>query len=197
MMKKMLFVNACPRKEASRTLKLASSFLDHFRTEDWEIIEQDLTEMHLQSVDMQTLEMKEALCDAQAWNDSFFRYALQFQQADMVVIAAPYWDLSFPSILKVWVENMYVRNLTFHYVNDQCVGMCKGTEAVYVTTAGSPIRDNDWGALYMKAVLQALGIASFTSIRAEGLDLDGNDAQALMQEAMANAASVAQTLLTK
>ncbi len=197
MMKKMLFVNACPRKEASRTLKLASSFLDHFRTEDWEIIEQDLTEMHLQSVDMQTLEMKEALCDAQAWNDSFFRYALQFQQADMVVIAAPYWDLSFPSILKVWVENMYVRNLTFHYVNDQCVGMCKGTEAVYVTTAGSPIRDNDWGALYMKAVLQALGIANFTSIRAEGLDLDGNDAQALMQEAMANAASVAQTLLTK
>ena len=196
-MKKMLFVNACPRKDASRTFALAKDFLKEFSPDTWEIITQDLNEMNLRSVDLQTLEMKEKLCDAQAWNDPFFRYAVQFQQADMVVIAAPYWDLSFPSILKVWVENMYVRNLTFHYVDDQCIGMCKGTEAVYMTTSGSPIRENDWGTLYMKAVLQALGIDHFTSISAEGLDLDGNDANAIMQEASAKAKKLAQSLAAK
>ncbi len=30
-----------------------------------------------------------------------FLYAKDFAESDIIVIAAPYWDLSFPSILKV------------------------------------------------------------------------------------------------
>ena len=37
-----------------------------------------------------------------------FDLASQFQQADEIVIAAPYWDLSFPAILKLYLENIYV-----------------------------------------------------------------------------------------
>lgn len=184
-----LFVNACPRGEESRTLRLARAFLEALCSQcpSLTIAEHDLTRMNLHSVDRTTLIMKEALCDRRAWEDPYLAPAVAFQQADVVVIAAPYWDLSFPSILKVWVENVYVRNLTFRYENDKPIGLCQGRESVYITTAGSPIGDNDWGARYMRAVLTTLGIPRFTSLCAEALDLEGSDCDAIMERALAEA----------
>lgn len=184
-----LFVNACPRGEESRTLRLARAFLEALSSQcpSLTIAEHDLTRMNLHSVDRTTLIMKEALCDRRAWEDPYLAPAVAFQQADVVVIAAPYWDLSFPSILKVWVENVYVRNLTFRYENDKPIGLCQGRESVYITTAGSPIGDNDWGARYMRAVLTTLGIPRFTSLCAEALDLEGSDCDAIMERALAEA----------
>jgi len=187
-MKHLLFVNACPRGEQSRTLKLASAFLEELRSLGGvEVAVQNLPDMHLSSVDAQTLSMKEALCDRHAWDDPFFAPALAFQQADAVVVAAPYWDMSFPSILKIWVENMYVRNLTFRYENDQPIGLCSGKEAVYITTAGSPIGPNDWGTMYIRAVMNTLGISGFSCLKAESLDLASSNVQAIMSSALQDA----------
>lgn len=193
---KVLFVNACVRGEASRTLDLANTFISALQQKlsDMELVTQDLTVLRLQSVDMEILERKEALCDLHAWDDPLFSPALEFQQADAVIIAAPYWDMSFPSILKVWVENMYVRNLTFKYVNDQSVGLCRGKEAVYITTAGSPIGEHDWGTLYIQDVMQVLGIPGFTPVKAEALDLAGSDVAAIMDEAKRRAIAAADEL---
>lgn len=196
---KLLFVNACPRGAASRTLRLAETFLDAFVQEkpDTTIIRHDLPKMGLRPVDAATLARKEALCDERKWSDPLFAPVLDFQSADAVVIAAPYWDLSFPAILKIWVENMYVRNLTFYYDNDRPVGLCRGCEAVYITTAGSPIGANDWGAGYMQAVLTTLGIPRFTAIRAEALDLDSTDAEAVLAEAEMAAKTAAKQLAAR
>lgn len=197
-MLKLLFVSACPRGEASRTLRLAHAFLEEFTSRaPAQIITQDLTRLNLPSMDEALLAVKEPLCDRRAWEDSFFRHAVPFQQADAVVVAAPYWDLSFPSILKVWVENMYVRNLTFRYEHDRCIGLCRGREAVYLTTAGSPIGENDWGAGYIRAVMGALGIPGFTAVRAEGLDLAGNDAEAIMVQAEDRARAAARQVAAR
>lgn len=198
-MAKVLFVNACVRGAASRTLELAQVFLEVLCRElpDAEVTEQDLTTMGLRSVDMDTLTRKEALCDQHAWDDPLFAPAVAFQQADAVVIAAPYWDMSFPSILKVWVENMYVRNLTFRYVNDQSVGLCQGKEAVYITTAGSPIGDHDWGTAYIRDVMQVLGIPGFSAVKAEALDLAGRDVESIMADARMKAVQAAQALVQR
>lgn len=198
-MAKVLFVNACVRGNVSRTLELAQVFLDALRRElpDIEITTQDLTTMGLRSVDMDTLAQKEALCDQHAWHDPLFAPAVTFQQTDAVVIAAPYWDMSFPSILKVWVENMYVRNLTFKYVNDQSVGLCRGKEAIYITTAGSPIGEHDWGTIYIRDVMQVLGIPGFSAVKAEALDLAGSDAAAIMADARMRAVQAAHELAQK
>ena len=194
-MSTLLFVNACPRGNVSRTRMLAQVFLDQAEKNGWRIITQDLNELHLHSIDAQTLAVKEALCDRRAFDDDFFRHARAFQQVDLVLFAAPYWDLSFPSILKIWVENMYVRNLTFRYENDRCIGLCRGREAVYITTSGSPIGENDWGSGYMRAVMNALGISNFTSLSAEGLDLEGNHADTILAEAKQRVLQAAQKLL--
>ena len=192
----LLYVDACVRGEASRTARLAEAFLGECQRlmPDLAVTVHRLCDMGLRPIDARTLAMKEALCDRLAWDAPFLRPAAQFQAADAVVIAAPYWDLSFPSILKVWVENVYVRNLTFRYENDRCIGLCRGKESVYLTTAGSPIGDHDWGMGYMKAVLTTLGIPGFTAVKAEALDLEGRDVEAIMAEAEQRALQAAREL---
>lgn len=192
----VLFVNACVRGENSRTLRLADAFLGELKKclPDVSITEQNLPEMNMQPVNLQTLAEKEALCDARAWDDPTMAAAVAFQQADVVVIAAPYWDMSFPAMLKIWVEHMYVRNLTFRYENDQSVGLCRGKEAVYLTSAGSPIGQHDWGTGYIRDVMQVLGIPGFTAVKAEALDLVGRDKEAIVSEACEEAKRQARAL---
>lgn len=200
-MPNILFVDACPRRGESRTLMLAESLLSELRRHlpDVQITEQRLPDMHLASVDAATLAYKESLCDRHHWDDPLIAPALAFQQADAVIIAAPYWDMSFPSILKVWVENMYVRNLTFCYRNDQSVGLVKGKVCAYVTTAGSPIGEHDWGTAYIRDVMHTLGIPGFHTLKAEALDLASSDPEAILaaarREVPALATAIAEALV--
>ena len=89
---------------------------------------------------------------------------------------------------------MYVRNLTFRYEDGKPIGLAQGKKAYYLSTAGSPIGENDWGAGYMKAVLNLLGIPEFTSIRAEGIDIDGWDKEKILREAEQKAIEAGRSL---
>ena len=50
-----------------------------------------------------------------AKDEKSYLYAKDFAEADVIVVAAPYWDLSFPSILKVFFEHINVLKLVFDY----------------------------------------------------------------------------------
>ena len=193
---KILLVDACPRREESRTLRLTGAFLDEFcqAVPDAAVTVHCLPEMRLQPIDREALNLRESLCDQRAWEHPFLRPAVEFNQADLVVFAEPYWDLSFPSMLKVWVEHIYVRNLNFHYEHDRCIGTAGAKAAAYIATAGSPVGDNDWGAMYMQAVMKSLGLGEFASIRAEGIDLDTCDVQSALKDAEGRARAAARRL---
>ena len=47
------------------------------------------------------------------FSDPCFDLAKIFAAADEVVIAAPYWDMSFPASLKLYMEQLCVNKLTF------------------------------------------------------------------------------------
>ncbi len=194
---RVLYVDACPRGEASRSRKLAEAFLGAMDPERVTVEVQSLPQMHLMPVDGETLAERERLCDLQDWEHPMFRYARTFQASDLVVIAAPYWDLSFPSMLKVWVEHMFIRNLTFVYRENKPVGLCRGRKLVYLTSAGSPIGENDWGYGYIRAVAQMLGIPETECVRAEGLDLEGADTDGIMHAALEAAESAGRRTLAQ
>ena len=147
--------------------------------------------MNLQPSDAAWLIRKDALCDRQDWTDERFEAALAFRRADAGVIAAPYWGLSFPAILKTWVENIWVRNLTFVYQEDQAIGLACGKAAVYITTSGSFLAGHDWGTIYIRDVVTTLGIPVFESLAAEGLDLLSSDPERILAGAMDEAGKAA------
>lgn len=189
----LLFVDACPRREDSRTRALAERFLRTLRglMPGLRVTVHDLPVMGLSDVNARRLAEKEALCDGRIWDRPLTRVGADFRRADAVAIAAPYWDLSFPSILKTWVENIWVRNLTFVYRDDQPVGLARGRAAVYLTTSGSAMTGHDWGTGYMEDVLHTLGIPAFRAVKAERLDLDGADTGAILRGAEKDAEAAA------
>ena len=91
----ILYINACVRQE-SRTKRLAEHYL---KQQDSPVTELDLQQLYFPEVDEAFLAKRDRLCAEGRFDDPMFDLARQFASADSIVIAAPYWDLSFPAVL--------------------------------------------------------------------------------------------------
>jgi FMN-dependent NADH-azoreductase len=105
--------------------------------------------------------------------------------ADVIVIAAPYWDMMFPAVLKTYLENVTVSGITFCYSEQGTPkSLCRAKALYYVTTAGGFIGQNDFGFSYVKALAQSFfGIPHIHRYAAEGLDIFGADPEMIMSRA--------------
>ena len=72
----------------------------------------------------------------------------QFKDYDFIILATPFWDLSFPSILKVYIEKLCVNNLTFKYENNKEYGLCKLSKFMLIATSGGERIDNKLNYLF-------------------------------------------------
>ncbi len=113
-----------------------------------------------------------------------FEYAGQFARADAIVIAAPFWDLSFPALLKVYLEQVNVIGLTFRYTQEGIPeGLCRADTLYYVTTAGGEFFPESYGFGYVDALAKNFyGIGNTELIKATGLDIDGAQTERILLE---------------
>ena len=177
----ILFINACVRKE-SRSKALADCLLSERKAPYEEV---RLNEIVFPAVDEAFLKERDRLILSRDFSHPMFDLARQFAAADDIVIAAPFWDLSFPAALKQYFEQINVLGVTFFYTPEgQPRGLCKAKCLTYVTTAGGTFFPEEYGAGYVKALSQAFyGIPEFMLIKATGLDIDGADVEAIMESA--------------
>ncbi len=178
----VLYINACVRED-SRTDRLAKALLKKLG-EDY--IELYLPGENLQALSRERLDKRTELINKGDFSEPMFRYARQFAAADKIVIAAPFWDLSFPAILKLYAENIYVTGIVSEYGPDGMPrGLCRAEKLYYVTTAGGPyIADFSYG--YWKSLAeQCFGIKTTELIKAEMLDIVGNDPEKIITDAIA------------
>ena len=119
------------------------------------------------------------------YSHPMFKYAKQFANADIILISAPYWDLSFPAILKTYIENINVNGITFSYSEKGYpVSLCKAKKLIYITTSGGPIISEDFGFGYIKSLAENFyGINDTHYIKAEGLDIRGVNIQEILKKA--------------
>ena len=193
---RLLCIDACPRDQAvSRTFMLLTAFAQAYRAlyPNNEIQTLRLADEGLSPFLHEDILHREQLIDENRLDDFMFRWARDFQSADHIAVAAPYWDLSFPAVLKLYIENIFVRNLTFRYtLEGEPVGLCRGKRLLYLTTAGSPIGTEDWGFGYIRSVASMLGVKDFDRVSAEGLDIAGWDSQGILQNALSQAKRAAE-----
>ena len=180
-MDKILFINACVRP-CSRTLELAKTLLKRLKGE---ILEVRLQEMPMAALDLNGLEKRDQAAQKNDFSDPVFTAAKQFAAADIIVIAAPYWDLMFPATLKTYLENITISGITFRYSEQgRPESLCKAKALHYVTTSGGFIGQNDFGFSYVKALAQNFfGINELYRYAAEGLDIFGADVETIMRKA--------------
>lgn len=125
-MNQILFINSCVRPD-SRTYALARHLLEKLHGQVEEVC---LEREPIPPLTWASLQDRDAQVKARDYSGPMFRYARQFAQADVIVLAAPYWDLAFPASVKAYFEAVTVLGLTFFYTPEgRPAGLCRAQKA--------------------------------------------------------------------
>ena len=185
-MENILLVNSCIKgREESRTYELATFFINKYvhGRKDVNIKEIAVNELNIKPFTKEMIAERDDEVKEKK-TDKLIKLAKEFAQYDTIVIAAPYWDMMFPSALKIYYEHISVSGITFAYgQKGEEIGLCKAKKAVYITTSGGYIGNRNFGYEYTKSLFNFMGINDIYFIKAEGLDIVGNDAEKAMIEA--------------
>ena len=178
-MKNVLVVDCCIRRQG-RTRELMESFIAAL-PEHCRVTRLRLEEENLSCLTGAFFEAREALLAQGRLDHPRFRYAHQFAQAEEIVVAAPFWDLSFPALLKVYIEQVSVDG--------------KAQHLVYLTTRGGVYTGDpmEMGSRYMDAMHSFFGIKDYICIAADAMDTSSYDGKALLRQAKEEAAALAGT----
>ena len=173
-MKKLLFVDCCIRGEVSRTRKLAEAFLSALPS-GYDTERVDLGTADIFPLDRARYFAREKLLDEGKLGDPLFDYAKQLASADIVLIAAPFWDMGIPARLKTYFENVSIAGITFSCDEEgNFEGLCKAERMVLLTTRGMEIPDGsemEQATPYLRAICKFFGIGGFETVSAWGMDV--------------------------
>lgn len=185
-MKKLLFIDACVNRGISRTEQLAQALLKEMNQNgEYEIETLNLEDEDLKLFTGKESALRESLTRAGNFEGPLFTYAKQFAAADRIVVAAPYWDFSFPARMKCYLEQICVTGLTFTFSSKGIPGgLCHADSLHYVTTSGGSIGELNLGYEYLEKLCKVYyGINETVCYTAEGLDIEGNSVEEIMKEA--------------
>ncbi|MEY8315378.1 NAD(P)H-dependent oxidoreductase [Adlercreutzia muris] len=186
----ILFVNACLRGEQSRTLTLCREYLEGVG----DVEEVNLAELRLEPYYGESAAYRAQLEKDGQFDDPMFDLGRQFAAADEIVIGAPYWDLSFPAALKVYIEHVAVMGMVFHYTAEgRCEGLCRAKHLTYITTGGGNVAAANFGYEYLRGIAGMFGIPETRFAAAENLDVVGADIEANLDAARARLAELKAT----
>lgn len=196
---KLLFVNCCisQRGTGSRTHALADAFLTAFQASHPGAGVEEVTPetlLALKPFDPEMLDRRDALAKAGDFNAPVYALARQFQAADAVVVAAPFWDLSYPAALRTYIEYISAVGLTYHYTDTGCCGDCTAEHLVYLTSGGDVEREDSVGVVHWRQLAAMFGIPRFDYVFAGGLDAHPDIAGDTLAAACALAGTLAKTL---
>ena len=111
-----------------------------------------------------------------------------------VVVAAPFWDLSYPAALRTYIEYISAVGLTYHYTEAGCCGDCAAQWLVYLTSGGDVEREDSIGVLHWRQLAAMFGIPKFDYVFAGGLDAHPETAGETLTAARSLAETLARTL---
>lgn len=174
MAKKLVVIDACVRQDQSRTWRIAEPIVDALMKR-YETTVYHLPEMeYIVSLNPGTF--------AERGNGETPQWAIDcartIADADRILIAAPFWDMSFPAVLKAFIEQTSLYDITFADNGRECVGLCKCEKVLYITTRGMDIQTGDpreQGSPYIKALSALWGLGEVLVLAASGMDYAGED----------------------
>lgn len=167
-MKKLVYIDACIRDKDSRTKKIATPIINELKKK-YDVTTFCINDLKLDIVQNELIN-KRLSGDIPEY---VMKWATTIQNADRVVIAAPFWDMSIPSSLKVFIELCSILNVTFKSDYKTCFGNCKSEKLLYITTRGMDISTNDeldQGTSYLKALSFLWGLGEVFVISCQNMD---------------------------
>lgn len=167
-MKKLVVIDACIRGEESRTRRIAEPIIREL-AKRYDITRYDLARMPMEPLTPESYAQRVA-GSVPAWA---VEAAKALAEADRIVVAAPFWDMSFPSVVKVFFEQTSLFDITFTDNGRSCVGLCKCEKVMYITTRGMNIPTGDTreqGSSYLQALSRLWDLGTVLTVAAWNLD---------------------------
>ena len=179
-MPKLLFLNACIDRERSRTLRIARAAVSVLEDRGYETEEIVLEDEYVLPMTTEILGKRNTLLKEGRYDDPLFSNARTFRDADRVIIAAPFWDFGFPSVLKTYLESVSCPGITYRYTPEgELIGLCRAERITYITTRGGFISDEkDLGFATIGELGNYFGIPEVDCISANAMDIPTTDVDA-------------------
>ncbi|AGX43057.1 FMN-dependent NADH-azoreductase [Clostridium saccharobutylicum] len=187
-MKKLLYitVNSKP-EEMSSSKKVGRAFVNRFLElhNDFKLEELDLYNCYIPRLQYQYFEKRNAMIKEEDFNKldihgqeevhKIVKLTDQFKEADMYVIAAPMWSLSFPAPLKEYIDCVVMDGKTISIKENNVEGLLndKPRGMVYIQSSGGKI---PWilrlvmnkGLNYVHDIMKTIGIKRFEELLVDG-----------------------------
>ncbi len=174
-MKRLFYIDSCLRY-GSNTKKIADALIDRL-SERYEVETVKLSDYDFPVVKNGILNDR----NNGIVPEEYVNIARKIAAADRLVISAPFWDMSFPSALKVFLENMSLFNVTFASNEKECYGLCKAEKVLYITTRGMNINtgdDMEQATPYIKAIGKLWGLGELNVVSAQNMDYSTEEQKA-------------------
>ena len=166
-MEKILFINSCYNYDKSRTMYLTNK---------------KLKDLHLVPLSEDKINNRIDLNSKQLYDVESLIYSKKILSADIIVISAPLYDYSYPSMLKVFMENVSIPRFMYRYNEEGAVGNARGRKFIYITSRGGSIDDDkDYGYLNLCEMFNLFGIKEHEIISINNVDFT-EDAYKLIDE---------------
>ena len=182
-MPKLLFLNACIDRERSRTLRIARAAVSVLEDRGYETEEIVLEDEYVLPMTTEILGKRNTLLKEERYDNPMFSNARTFKDADRIIIAAPFWDFGFPSVLKTYLESVSCPGITYRYTPEgELIGLCRAERITYITTRGGFVSDEkDLGFATIGELGNYFGIPEVDCISANAMDIPTTDVDATIE----------------
>ena len=206
-MQKLLYIQASPRKERSKSTQVAAAFLESYRqshaddtVETLNIFEEDLPTFDGLKVQAKytILHGKEHTPEErEAW-DAIEKIISHFKAADKYVLSLPMWNFSIPYRLKQYIDILVQPGYTFTFGENGYEGLVKDKPVFVVYARGGSFPEGsereafDMQKKYIELFLGFIGFENIQSI-VVGPTLQGEpiDIQTMLDVSIQKARSLA------
>lgn len=174
-MSTVLYIKANIKPEGqSRTFQISDTFIEEYKKQhpEDEIITLDLYQEDIDFLRPEDLGVLFGPKTEESKRHPHLKYAYQFIEADKYIVATPMWNLSFPAILKAYLDYVSVSGITFKYTEKGPVGLCQNKKALYIVSRGGAYTNTsiEMGERYLKTLFGFFGITDMETLVAENLD---------------------------
>ena len=195
-MSKVLYIKANIKQEGeSRTFKVSDSFVEEYKKNNPndEVVVLDLYKENIDFLRPEDLGVIFGPKNEESKNNPKLKYAYQFAEADKYIIAAPMWNLSFPAILKAYIDYVSVTGITFKYTAEGPVGLLNNKKAIHIVARGGEYVNAPYemGDRYLRTILGFFGITEVETLAIENLDVIGADVEGKVNDAINKAIPIA------
>ncbi|MGG3466307.1 FMN-dependent NADH-azoreductase [Neobacillus pocheonensis] len=210
-MTKVLYITAHPHDHTqSYSMAVGKAFIDSYKEVNPtdEVVHLDLYAENIPHLDADVFSgwgklrsgqaFEQLAADEKAKVGRLNELSDQFISAEKYVFVTPLWNLSFPPVMKAYLDSVAVAGKTFKYTEQGPIGLLTDKKALHIQARGGfysegPAAQLEMGHRYLNVMMQFFGVPSLDGLFVEGHNARPDKAVEIKENAIARAKDLAHT----